>query len=249
MNRKRPGQAQAPRQGPRAFSKLDSLPPPGENSDRLVGKLNMANFPKPPTLNDDERAVDIYRKAAKIFRSKGFDATSMGDIAEAVDLTKGGLYYYIKGKEALLFAIMSFAMSSLETRVVHPVAAVADPEDRLARMIAAHVVLALDEPASMLVLADEDEGLNAQHRRADARAQGRNIRRPSAKRSKACSRAMPSCGATRGWPPRSSFRWSAAWSAGSTRPATSAAKRSSARCRKWGSTPSAARWATNAPVA
>lgn len=124
----------------------------------------MANFPKPPTLNDDERAVDIYRKAAKIFRGKGFDATSMGDIAEAVDLTKGGLYYYIKGKEALLFAIMSFAMSSLETRVVHPVAAIGDPEERLARMIAAHVLLALDEPAPMLVLADEDEGLNAQHR-------------------------------------------------------------------------------------
>ncbi len=124
----------------------------------------MANFPKPPTLNDDERAVDIYRKAAKIFRSKGFDATSMGDIAEAVDLTKGGLYYYIKGKEALLFAIMSFAMSSLETRVIHPSANVADPEERLARMISAHVILALDEPAPMLVLADEDEGLNAQHR-------------------------------------------------------------------------------------
>lgn len=124
----------------------------------------MANFPKPPTLNDDERAVDIYRKAAKIFRSKGFDATSMGDIAEAVDLTKGGLYYYIKGKEALLFAIMSFAMSSLETRVIHPTQGVVDPEDRLARMIAAHVALALDEQAPMLVLADEDEGLNAQHR-------------------------------------------------------------------------------------
>lgn len=124
----------------------------------------MANFPKPPTLNDDERAVDIYRKAAKIFRSKGFDATSMGDIAEAVDLTKGGLYYYIKGKEALLFAIMSFAMGSLESRVVQPVAAVTDPEDKLGKMIAAHVLLALDEPAPMLVLVDEDEGLNAQHR-------------------------------------------------------------------------------------
>lgn len=124
----------------------------------------MANFPKPPTLNDDERAVDIYRKAAKIFRSKGFDATSMGDIAEAVDLTKGGLYYYIKGKEALLFAIMSFAMSSLESRVVQPAGAFSDPEERLAKMIAAHVLLALDEPAPMLVLADEDEGLNAQHR-------------------------------------------------------------------------------------
>lgn len=124
----------------------------------------MANFPKPPTLNDDERAVDIYRKAAKIFREKGFDATSMGDIAEAVDLTKGGLYYYIKGKEALLFAIMSFAMNSLESRVLQPSATLADSEERLAVMIAAHVKLALDEPSPMLVLGDEDEGLNPQHR-------------------------------------------------------------------------------------
>lgn len=124
----------------------------------------MANFPKPPTLNDDERAVDIYRKAAKIFREKGFDATSMGDIAEAVDLTKGGLYYYIKGKEALLFAIMSFAMNSLESRVLQPSATLADSEERLAVMIASHVKLALDEPSPMLVLGDEDEGLNTLHR-------------------------------------------------------------------------------------
>lgn len=124
----------------------------------------MANFPKPPTLNDDERAVDIYRKAAAIFREKGFDATSMGDIAEAVDLTKGGLYYYIKGKEALLFAIMSFAMNSLESRVLQPSATLADSEERLAVMLASHVKLALDEPSPMLVLGDEDEGLNTQHR-------------------------------------------------------------------------------------
>ncbi len=123
----------------------------------------MANFAKPPTLNDDQRAVDIYRKAAVIIRAKGFGATSMGDIAEAVDLTKGGLYYYIKGKKALLYAIMNFALELLETRVLHVGAEISDPSERLAQMLAGHLRLMLDEPAAMIVLNDELDGLNPQH--------------------------------------------------------------------------------------
>lgn len=123
----------------------------------------MANFAKPPTLNDDQRAVDIYRKAAVIIRAKGFGATSMGDIAEAVDLTKGGLYYYIKGKKALLYAIMNFALELLETRVLHVGAEISDPSERLAQMLAGHLRLMLDEPAAMIVLNDELDGLTPQH--------------------------------------------------------------------------------------
>ncbi|MEM1201915.1 MAG: TetR/AcrR family transcriptional regulator [Acidobacteriota bacterium] len=124
----------------------------------------MASFAKPPTLNDDQRAVDIYRAAAKIIRTKGYDATSMGDIAEAVDLTKGGLYYYIKGKEALLFAIMSFAAGCLESRVLQPADGVDDPEERLATLISKLAELMIDEPSAMVVLADEEERLNVEHR-------------------------------------------------------------------------------------
>ena len=76
----------------------------------------MPTYQKPPTVNDDARAVDIYREAARIISEKGFDATSMGDIAETVDLTKGGLYYYIKGKKALLYAIMNFVLNSARRR-------------------------------------------------------------------------------------------------------------------------------------
>lgn len=123
----------------------------------------MANFAKPPTLNDDQRAVDIYRKAAVIIRAKGFGATSMGDIAEAVDLTKGGLYYYIKGKKALLFAIMNFALELLETRVLHVGAEIPEPRERLAQMLSGHLRLMLDEPAAMIVLSDELDGLTPVH--------------------------------------------------------------------------------------
>lgn len=124
----------------------------------------MASFPKPPTLNDDRRAVDIYRRAAVILRDKGFDATSMGDIADAVDLTKGGLYYYIKGKQALLFAIMCFALERVETEVLEPALKVDDAETRVARWVEGHTGLMLDDPAPMMVLYNELEALKPEHR-------------------------------------------------------------------------------------
>ncbi len=121
-------------------------------------------FQKPPTVSDDYRAVDIYRKAAKVLYEKGFEATSMDDIAEAVDLTKGGLYYYIKGKKALLFAIMTFAMERIENEVLGPSRREEDPGKRLAQILAGHARLVLKETSPMTILANEDEGLEAEYR-------------------------------------------------------------------------------------
>lgn len=121
-------------------------------------------FQKPPTVSDDYRAVEIYREAAAIIFNKGFDATSMGDIANAVDLTKGGLYYYIKGKKALLFAIMDFAMNRLEAEVLEPARKEEDPEQRLSILLAGHVDLVLEDAAAMTIMVTEEDGLEEKHR-------------------------------------------------------------------------------------
>lgn len=78
----------------------------------------------------------------------------MGDIAETVDLTKGGLYY-IKGKKALLYAIMNFALDLLEEKVMGAARAEDDPEKRLAALLGGYVQLVLDEPDSMAILVSE----------------------------------------------------------------------------------------------
>ena len=124
----------------------------------------MRSNQKPPTLGDDERTQTIYRLAAEVIHKQGFDATSMGDIADAVDLTKGGLYYYIKGKQALLFAIMNEALKLLETEVVEPAAKELAPERRLAVLVSGHVRLVLHHTAFMAILATEREALDAEHR-------------------------------------------------------------------------------------
>ncbi len=124
----------------------------------------MPTYQKPPTVNDDARAVDIYREAARIISEKGFDATSMGDIAETVDLTKGGLYYYIKGKKALLYAIMNFVLNLLEEDVIEIAEEEANPDRRLASLLSGYVRLVIDEPSAMNILVNEEEGLDVSYR-------------------------------------------------------------------------------------
>ncbi len=124
----------------------------------------MPTYQKPPTVNDDARAVDIYREAARIISEKGFDATSMGDIAETVDLTKGGLYYYIKGKKALLYAIMNFVLKLLEDDIIEIAEGETDPDRRLAILLSGYVRLVIDEPSAMNILVNEEEGLDVSYR-------------------------------------------------------------------------------------
>lgn len=125
----------------------------------------MSSQQKPPTISDDVRAVDIYRRSARLIYEKGYRATSMADIAETVDLTKGGLYYYIKGKTALLYAIMSYALDRLEKDVVAPSRGDRDPLRRLARLVSSHVRLFVAEPHPLVVLYSVDEGeLDERHR-------------------------------------------------------------------------------------
>jgi AcrR family transcriptional regulator len=60
-----------------------------------------------------ERAEEVYAAALRLFREKGYHATSMQDIAGAVGLYKGSLYHYIGGKEDLLVEVFGRAFSAL----------------------------------------------------------------------------------------------------------------------------------------
>jgi AcrR family transcriptional regulator len=121
---------------------------------------------KPAIAPECDRTIDIYTTAAEIFHAQGFDATSMSNIAAAVDLTKAGLYYYIESKEDLLFAIMNYAMENLETKVIEPSRVFSDPQQRLESIIALHARLLIGGNKAITILTDEIEGLKPKHRRA-----------------------------------------------------------------------------------
>ena len=121
--------------------------------------------PLKANLFNDTRSGVIYRTAAQMIYEKGFDATSMNEIAEALDLTKPGLYYHVKGKKQLLFSIMEFAMDLLDSKVVVPAKSIADPEQRLCAIIRQHARFLTHEAGAVAILIDEEGGLSAEQRR------------------------------------------------------------------------------------
>jgi TetR/AcrR family transcriptional regulator, cholesterol catabolism regulator len=62
--------------------------------------------------DDGNRRVELLRSAARLFRRKGFDATSTRDIAAAVGMRSGSPFYHFKSKGALLYAVMEEGMRS-----------------------------------------------------------------------------------------------------------------------------------------
>ncbi|RMH17682.1 MAG: TetR/AcrR family transcriptional regulator [Acidobacteria bacterium] len=119
----------------------------------------------PALLHSDDRAGLIYRTAAKMIYERGFANTSMNDIAEAVAMTKPGVYYYVKGKKELLFAIMSYAMDRLDAEVMARAEPERDPERRLRIIVGQHARLLMrDEHGTLGILIDEVGGLAADQR-------------------------------------------------------------------------------------
>lgn len=86
---------------------------------------------------------EILRTAARLFQQRGYDATSMNDVAAALKLSKGGLYHHFQSKDEILFEIMNHAMEITEERVLAPVRGISDPEGRLRALIRLHIEVVL----------------------------------------------------------------------------------------------------------
>jgi TetR/AcrR family transcriptional regulator, cholesterol catabolism regulator len=81
--------------------------------------------------DDGNRRRELVNSAARLFRKKGFDATSTRDIAAAVGMRSGSPFYHFKSKGALLYAVMDEGMRSAIERQAQAVrASVPAPDAR-----------------------------------------------------------------------------------------------------------------------
>lgn len=78
---------------------------------------------------------DIVEKALELFSVKGYYNTSIGDILEATNLTKGGLYGHFSSKEALWEAAYDEAVRIWSEIVFKDTRAIEDPLQRLGCMV------------------------------------------------------------------------------------------------------------------
>src|SRR3977135_3218070 len=89
--------------------------------------------------------VDILKSAAAAFRRLGYHGATVEQIAAALHMKKGNLYYYFKNKEAILFACHQYSLDEL-IRLLEAVEQSGLPADeKLRRLIVAFVHTILDE--------------------------------------------------------------------------------------------------------
>jgi TetR/AcrR family transcriptional regulator, cholesterol catabolism regulator len=118
-----------------------------------------------PASSVNSRRAEICRTAARIFRDRGFNATSVSDIARALGMTKAGLYHYFVSKEALLFEIISFGLDRVHDEVIAPARALRDPEARIREVVVRHARIVTRAHGAVAGLGDETRALPAKSRR------------------------------------------------------------------------------------
>jgi AcrR family transcriptional regulator len=84
--------------------------------------------------------ADIHRAAVELFSSKGYDKTSLREIAERVGITKASLYYHYSSKQELLQAIVGtfFVLAAAEDNI----------DDLIANIREFHAWLAGPDPST-----------------------------------------------------------------------------------------------------
>lgn len=92
-----------------------------------------------------DRRIEILKSAAAAFRRRGYHGASVDEIASALEMTKGNLYYYFKNKEDILFACHDYSLDLLLALMAEVQAEESSPEAKLRRLVLAFVHLILDE--------------------------------------------------------------------------------------------------------
>lgn len=95
--------------------------------------------------NGSDRRIAILKSAAAAFRRRGYHGASVDEIASALEMTKGNLYYYFRNKEEILYACHDYSLDVLLALLLDVQAGTAPPDEKLRRLILAFVHLMLDE--------------------------------------------------------------------------------------------------------
>jgi AcrR family transcriptional regulator len=89
---------------------------------------------KPKTKSDETRDR-ILAAAIELFRSRGFAAATMREIAAAAGVATGAAYYYFDSKDAIVLAFYEHASHELEPLLEEALAGAKDLEGRVRAML------------------------------------------------------------------------------------------------------------------
>ena len=113
----------------------------------------------------DERFTALLTHAARVFAGRGYDRTSMRDLAAASRMSLAGIYYYVRGKEDLLYHVQERCFTQVMDGAETALQPAVDPEERLAAFIKHHVTFFAAHMPEMKVLSHEAQALTGERLR------------------------------------------------------------------------------------
>ncbi|HET7473114.1 MAG TPA: TetR/AcrR family transcriptional regulator [Candidatus Limnocylindrales bacterium] len=119
-------------------------------------------------IETGSRRREIDEVASELFRANGYAATSVRDIAKALDIQAASMYAHVASKEDVLWSIVDGAATSFERAAEAAEADTADPVDRLAALVEAHVEVVTADPERSSVFVTEWRHLTGDRRAAIA---------------------------------------------------------------------------------
>ena len=102
----------------------------------------------------------IVEEATRLFVSNGYYGISMREIAEAVGVSKAGLYYHFKDKEALFLAILTANLDSIERLIRDARQQGTTTRERISQMMQAIFEQAPNQRAIIRLASQEMEHLS-----------------------------------------------------------------------------------------
>jgi len=101
---------------------------------------------KPRNLDTNAATrIDILKSAAKAFRRLGYHGATVEQIAAALHMKKGNLYYYFRNKEEILFACHQYSLDLLLQLLADVEQSNLYPDGKLRKLILGGVHMILDE--------------------------------------------------------------------------------------------------------
>jgi TetR/AcrR family transcriptional regulator, cholesterol catabolism regulator len=120
-----------------------------------------------------KRRDEVLDAAARVFHEKGYDATTMEDIADEVGILKGSLYYYIDSKEDVLFELLEDVHEDALATVREAVAIDGDPLQRIRAFVTTLAQFNAEHSVRMGILLHDFRSLSEPRRREVVRARDR----------------------------------------------------------------------------
>jgi AcrR family transcriptional regulator len=107
---------------------------------------------------------EIRRAAAGLFFAKGYEATSMRELAEALAIKSASIYYHFADKEQILYEIVRDTLELSRRGIADALAREQDPARRLAALVVHHVALNATRPREATLVETELRSLTGERR-------------------------------------------------------------------------------------